>query len=87
MKFHKSGCTSGATKLALILDQLSQNCEITIVGKMACEAITKESSFVSVFNMVYYASIVWEFLKGRKLPGILALDRVRFSYIKKISLL
>ncbi|KAF3441833.1 hypothetical protein FNV43_RR15748 [Rhamnella rubrinervis] len=76
VKFHRSGCTSGATTLAQILDQLSQNnCEITVVGKMACEAIMKQSSSASVFNMVYYASVVWEFLKGRKLPGILALDR------------
>ncbi|KAI9153761.1 hypothetical protein LWI28_016164 [Acer negundo] len=42
---------------------------------MACKAITKESSSALGFNMVKNASVVWEFLKGRKLPGIMALDR------------
>ncbi|XP_062117295.1 uncharacterized protein LOC133831128 isoform X2 [Humulus lupulus] len=76
VKFHKSSCTSGASKLAQILSQLSQNdCDVTVVGNIACEALMKESSPVSVFNMIYNASVVWEYLKGRKLPGVLALDR------------
>lgn len=79
VKFQKSSCISGASKLAQIFDQLSQNnCDVTVVGNSACEAMTKESSPFSVFNMIYNALVVWEFLKGRKLPGVIALDRVRF---------
>ncbi|KAL5538226.1 hypothetical protein UlMin_045437 [Ulmus minor] len=82
VKFCKSNCPSGAYKLAQILDQLSQSaCDITVVGNMACEAIMKESSSVSVFNMVYGASVVWEFLKGRKLPSVIALDRAYPFYV------
>lgn len=66
----------GASKLVSMLDRLTQsNCEITVIGNMACKAVMKESSFVSVYNMVENASVVWEFLKGRKLPGLMALDR------------
>ncbi|RVW60277.1 Phosphoglycerate kinase [Vitis vinifera] len=69
----------GASKLVSMLDRLTQsNCEITVIGNMACKAVMKESSFVSVYNMVENASVVWEFLKGRKLPGLMALDRVCF---------
>ncbi|KAK7271793.1 hypothetical protein RJT34_27986 [Clitoria ternatea] len=67
--------TNGASKLAKILDQLSQsNCEITVVGTTACKLVRyeKTSSFI---NMVENASVVWEFLKGRKLPGVMAVDR------------
>ncbi|XP_044473026.1 phosphoglycerate kinase-like isoform X2 [Mangifera indica] len=66
--------TSGASKLATMLSKLGQNdCDITIVGNIACNPITKESS--SGFNVVESASVVWEFLKGRKLHGVLTLDR------------
>ncbi|KAA8516568.1 hypothetical protein F0562_016926 [Nyssa sinensis] len=68
--------TSGASKLALMLDKLSRsNCDITVVGNMACKALMRESRSVSIYNMLENASVVWEFLKGRKLPGLLALDR------------
>lgn len=77
VKIHKSSCTSGASKLAQILNQLSQSdCDVTVVGNMACEALINESSSFSVSNMVYNASVVWELLKGRKLSGVIALDRV-----------
>ncbi|GMN39195.1 hypothetical protein TIFTF001_008410 [Ficus carica] len=77
MKIYKSSCTSGESKLAQILNQLSQSdCDVTVVGNMACEALINESSSFSVSNMVYNASVVWEFLKGRKLSGVIALDRV-----------
>ncbi|KAM6568883.1 hypothetical protein CsatB_016868 [Cannabis sativa] len=77
VKFHKSSCISGASKLAQILTQLSQNeCDVTVVGNIACEALMKEPNPVSVCNMIYKASVVWEYLKGRKLPGVLALDRI-----------
>ncbi|XP_030926847.1 uncharacterized protein LOC115953360 isoform X3 [Quercus lobata] len=68
--------TNGASKLAQMLDLLSQsNCDLTVVGNMACKVIMQESSSISEFNMLENASVVWEFLKGRKLPGVTALDR------------
>ena len=70
---------SGGSKLVSALDKLTQsNCKITVIGNMACQAVMKESSFVSDYNMVENASAVWEFLKGRKLPSLMALDRVCF---------
>lgn len=69
--------TNGASKLAQMLDLLSQsNCDLTVVGNMACKVIMQESSSISEINMLENASVVWEFLKGRKLPGVTALDRV-----------
>ena len=68
---------NGASKLAQMLDLLSQsNCDLTVVGNMACKVIMQETSSISEFNMLENASVVWEFLKGRKLPGVTALDRV-----------
>ncbi|XVE76147.1 hypothetical protein DITRI_Ditri12bG0150100 [Diplodiscus trichospermus] len=66
----------GVSKLAQMLYKRSRcDCEITIVGSTACEVIKNESSSVSSFNMLENASAVWEFLKGQKLPGVMALDR------------
>ncbi|CAK8533212.1 unnamed protein product [Lathyrus sativus] len=68
--------TKGASKLAKILDQASKgNCETTVVGTTACNLVTQETSSLSSINMVENASVVWEFLKGRKLPGVMAVDR------------
>ncbi|RDX79710.1 pgk, partial [Mucuna pruriens] len=68
--------TNGASKLARILDQLSQNkCEITVVGTMASKLMKQEQSSLSFINIVENASVLWEFLKGRKLPGVMAVDR------------
>ncbi|KAJ0027260.1 hypothetical protein Pint_35677 [Pistacia integerrima] len=77
--------TSGASNLAKMLSKLGQNdCDITVVGNMACKSITKESS--SGLNMVENASVVWEFLKGRTLHGVMALDRVHFLNLSLYSL-
>ena len=80
MKFSLSSQdTSGGSKLAILLDKLNRrNCDITVVGNMACTALTRVSSSVSVRNMVDNVSVVWEILKGRQLPGLIALDRVCF---------
>ncbi|PSS04595.1 Phosphoglycerate kinase [Actinidia chinensis var. chinensis] len=68
--------TSGASKLAILLDKLNRrNCDITVVGNMACTALMRVSSSVSFRNMVDNVSVVWEILKGRQLPGLMALDR------------
>lgn len=79
VKFRMSNCTKGASILAQMLNQLSQsNCSVTVVGSMACEAMVKESNSVSHLTTIENASVLWEFLKGRKLPGVMALDRVCF---------
>lgn len=82
MKFaDRSEHTNGASKLAKVLVKLSQgNCETTVVGTTACQLVRQETSSLSTINMVENASVVWEFLKGRKLPGVLALDRVCLYY-------
>lgn len=86
VKFHSNNGTNGASKVAQMLNQLNQrNSNITVVGNMACEAMVKESNSTFHFNMIENASVVWEFLKGRKLPGIMALDRVSFVvFFKKL---
>ncbi|XP_049406483.1 phosphoglycerate kinase, cytosolic-like isoform X1 [Solanum stenotomum] len=67
--------SAGASNLAAMLYNLSQkNCDLIVVGKQACETIVGKSSHVTA-DMIENASIVWEFLKGRKLHGLLALDR------------
>lgn len=68
--------SAGASKLAAMLYNLSQmNCDLIVVGKQACETFIGRSRHVTA-DMIENASIVWEFLKGRKLHGLLALDRV-----------
>jgi hypothetical protein len=77
----RSEHTNGASNLVNILVQLSQgNCETTIVGTTACKLVRQETSTLSSINMVENASVVWEFLKGRKLPGVMAVDRVCLYY-------
>ncbi|PRQ43595.1 putative phosphoglycerate kinase [Rosa chinensis] len=76
VKFHTNSGTKGASKVAQLLNQLSRgNSNITVIGNMACQAMVKESNSIFHLNMLENASVVWEFLKGRKLPGIMALDR------------
>jgi len=74
---YSSVYTNGASKLARILDKLGQNnCEITVVGTAASKLVRPEKSSLSFINIIENASVVWEFLKGRKLPGVMAVDRV-----------
>ncbi|XP_024985810.1 phosphoglycerate kinase, cytosolic-like isoform X2 [Cynara cardunculus var. scolymus] len=66
----------GTSILAKLFGKLSQgNCDVTVVGNMACKALMEETSVSSGCNVIENASIVWEFLKGRNLPGLMALDR------------
>ncbi|MBA0856665.1 hypothetical protein Goshw_001322 [Gossypium schwendimanii] len=68
--------TVGTSKLAQMLCKQSQcECEITIVGSTACEVIKNESNSLSSFNVLENASVVWEFLKEQKLPGVMSLNR------------
>ncbi|KNA22482.1 hypothetical protein SOVF_033860 isoform A [Spinacia oleracea] len=73
----------GDSKLALILDKVSQDgCHVTIVGHMACDAVLQISRSAPVHTMIEHASVVWEYLKGRNLPGLLAVDRAYPSEIE-----
>ncbi|XP_021751548.1 uncharacterized protein LOC110717206 isoform X3 [Chenopodium quinoa] len=75
--------SGGECKLACILDEVSQNgCHITIVGHTACEAALQISRSAQTYTMIEHASVVWEYLKGRILPGVLAMDRAYPSEIE-----
>lgn len=79
VKFGMSNQDSyGTSILAKLLGKLSQqNCDVTVIGNMACKALMGESMVLdsSFCNIIENASVVWELLKGRKLPGLMALDR------------
>ncbi|KAL0309680.1 UNVERIFIED_CONTAM: hypothetical protein Sradi_5910300 [Sesamum radiatum] len=64
----------GTLELAETLGNLS-SCDITFVGKIECKELLGKSKPFSNDNFVKTAAVVWEVLKGRKLPGLLALDR------------
>ena len=67
----------GATQLGQILDKASHNsCDVILVGSAACKAVKGMSDTSSQYTSFENGSIVWEFLKGRILPGIAALDKV-----------
>ncbi|CAA2980848.1 phosphoglycerate kinase, cytosolic-like isoform X1 [Olea europaea subsp. europaea] len=66
----------GVSKLAEVLNSLTQStCDVTFVGKMEFGGLLRKSTSVSVDNFVKNTSVVWEFLKGKRLPGLMALDR------------
>ncbi|KAI3987318.1 hypothetical protein MKX01_003068 [Papaver californicum] len=68
--------THGASKLATMVETSSRRgCDVTVVGNAACKAIAEMPSVLSLYSLHENASVVWEFLKGRTLPGIAALDR------------
>ncbi|KAF9596164.1 hypothetical protein IFM89_007482 [Coptis chinensis] len=61
-----------AFKLALMLENLGQSgCDVIVIGNAACREMTRPS----VCTLYENASVVWEYLKGRVLPGCAALDR------------
>ncbi|XP_051199469.1 uncharacterized protein [Lolium perenne] len=73
----------GAIQLGQILDKASHNsCDVILVGSAACKAVKGISDSSSQYTTFENGSIVWEFLKGRILPGVAALDK---SYPYKIS--
>ncbi|KAI3472048.1 hypothetical protein Pfo_028736 [Paulownia fortunei] len=51
------------------------SCNLTFVGKMEFEELLRKSKSFSNDNFFKSAAVVWEVLKGRKLPGLMALDR------------
>ncbi|KAG9134580.1 hypothetical protein Leryth_000908 [Lithospermum erythrorhizon] len=77
VKFNSSTLDADRTNtLVTMLDNLIlRDCEIIAVGQMACKAVVGKSWSSLVVNPIEDASTVWEFLKERKLPGLMALDR------------
>ncbi|KAL6842357.1 hypothetical protein ACP4OV_027784 [Aristida adscensionis] len=72
----KKECLAGGTWLGQILENTrSDECEVILVGNAACKAVNGMSDSLSGYIEFHNASIVWEFLKGRILPGIAALDK------------
>lgn len=82
-----SQCTNGMSEMArMINEQCANDCDVTVVGSTACEAIMKGSSSIASLQVIENASVFWEFLEGGKLPGVLALDRVFSSFLFNCSL-
>ncbi|KAJ4774147.1 Phosphoglycerate kinase [Rhynchospora pubera] len=68
--------TSGASHLAAILHKSSNNgCEIFSAGNIPCNAMGQISRSSSQIKLLKNTTVLWEFLKGRTLPGIAALDK------------
>lgn len=65
----------GTVELAEGLGSLSSS-NVTFVGKLEFEESLWKSKSFSHDNFLRSAAVVWEILKGGKLPGLLALDRV-----------
>lgn len=81
--YHNGG---GTSKVAQMIDTISQgDCDTTVIGTATCKALLKESRSLPKSYMIENAALVWEYLKGRKLPGLMALDRVRV-YTSSLSL-
>lgn len=75
-----------ASKLVAVLQNLKQkNLDIIVVGRMASALLTG-MHYAFAHDAVGSGSVVWEFLKGRSLPGIMALDRVHFCLSELVVL-
>ncbi|KAJ3689971.1 hypothetical protein LUZ61_019135 [Rhynchospora tenuis] len=68
--------TLGASQLAALLHKSSnKGCEIFAAGNVPCNAMGRISSSSSQIRLLKNTTVLWEFLKGRTLPGIAALDK------------
>ncbi|CAN6283378.1 unnamed protein product [Urochloa humidicola] len=66
----------GAKQLGQILEKPSFGSrEVILVGSAACKALKQKTASSSQYIKFQNATVVWEFLKGRILPGIAALDK------------
>ncbi|KAF0898786.1 hypothetical protein E2562_011865, partial [Oryza meyeriana var. granulata] len=66
----------GTAQLGRILDKaIRSSCDVILVGRAACKAVKGIPESSSKYTALTNASVVWEFLKGRTLPGIAALDK------------
>lgn len=69
--------SGGAAQLGRILDKASHDsCDVILVGSAACKAVKGISGSSSKYTTFKNASVVLEFLKGKILPGVAALDKV-----------
>lgn len=60
-----------------ILEKASfDSCEVILVGSAACNTLYRKTNPSSRYIEFQNSAVVWEFLKGRILPGIAALDKV-----------
>lgn len=67
----------GGTQLGQIVEKASfDGRDVILVGSAACKAIKRKTDSSSQYTEFQNATVVWEFLKGRILPGIAALDKV-----------
>ncbi|XP_074369038.1 uncharacterized protein LOC141709045 isoform X1 [Apium graveolens] len=68
--------TSGTYDFAQMLDTRSrENCDITVAGDVACKAVMVASQSQPACYLIESPSVIWEYLRGRNLPGVMALDR------------
>ncbi|XP_042433954.1 phosphoglycerate kinase-like isoform X2 [Zingiber officinale] len=68
--------TAGTAQLSLLLERLRTNgCDVILVGNAARKAFVDKPSFSNQHSIIRNASVVWEFLRGTKLPGVAALDK------------
>ncbi|KAL3642609.1 hypothetical protein CASFOL_013424 [Castilleja foliolosa] len=65
----------GTFKLAEALGTLS-GCDVTFVGQTEFEELMGKSNSFPNVNILKSSAVVWKVLNGRKLPGLMALDRV-----------
>ncbi|KAI4310411.1 hypothetical protein MLD38_035391 [Melastoma candidum] len=66
----------GSTELAKVLVNLCEiGRDVTVVGSATNKAMKSRPNYSASYSVVEDASIFWQFLKGRKLPGVMALDR------------
>ncbi|XP_051132270.1 uncharacterized protein LOC127252225 [Andrographis paniculata] len=64
----------GTLKLAEALDGLS-SCNVTFAGKTGFSEFLQKTKFRSSNKFLKNAVVLWEVLKGSRLPGLMALDR------------
>lgn len=78
-------CISG-TKLALIIkNTCGSSCDVTVVGHAACMSFVKMEKYPKEYKLIANAAAVWDFLKGRTLPGVAALDKVCSLLVYMVS--
>ena len=70
-----------------ILEKATDRCDGVLVGSAACKEIKRKTDSSSQYTEFQNATVVWEFLKGRILPGIAALDKVSHGRTRTILLL
>ena len=70
MTFKPQEGVEAESTLSNMLKRISQRgCDVAVVGNASCMSSLPNERFQN-------SSVVWEFLKGRTLPGVAALDRV-----------